>query len=296
MNTWLQVDHNYTFRKSRDERVQIEMDDICTSWKEFARQLDGRGLRNAEWLWNYLRAPYSALLGSVARNGLVRVINGTDMIRLTPEHRAVAETYEAEVWKRIMGEARIGDVVADVGANIGLYTIALAKRVGNEGEVHAFEPDLANFCALDRHCHLNQVAARVVTHQVAVAGENRRVAFESGSGPESHIRNGAPVSEVDGVRLDSVFAGDHIDILKIDVEGFEENVLKGASGLLRARARDPRIIYIEVHPFAWAQFGTTSETLLTFLADHGCSIEDLSGTALAHVERYGEIVARRHVC
>ena len=131
---------------------------------------------------------------------------------------------------------------------------------------------------------------------MAVAEADARVAFESGRGPESHIRNGAPVGEVDGVRLDSVFAGNHIDILKIDVEGFEENVLRGASGLLRDRARGPRIIYIEVHPFAWAQFGTTSETLLTFLADLGYSIEDLSGTALAHVERYGEIVARRHDC
>jgi FkbM family methyltransferase len=255
-----------------------------------------RGLRNAEWLWNQLRAPYTALLAIVAKNGLVRVINGTDVIRLIPEHRTVAEAYEPEVWKRIMDEARSGDVVADVGANIGLYTIALAKRVGDAGKVHAFEPDPANFCALDRHCRLNQVTARVVAHQAAVAGTDAPVAFESGLGLESHIRKGPGVSEVDGVRLDSVFAGDHIDILKIDVEGFEEEVLKGASGLLRDRARGPRIIYIEVHPFAWTQFGTTSETLLTFLAGHGYSIQDLSGTAVDHIGRYGEIVARRHDC
>lgn len=255
-----------------------------------------RGLRNAEWLWNQLRAPYAELLAAVAKNGLERVINGTDVIRLMPEHRAVAETYEPEVWKRVMGEARSGDVVADVGANIGLYAIALAKRVGDGGKVHAFEPDPANFRALGRHCHLNQVTARVVAHQVAVAGADDRVAFEAGRGPESHIGSGALVSEVDCVRLDSVFAGDRIDILKIDVEGFEEEVLKGASGLLSDRARGPRIIYIEVHPFAWGRFGTTSETLLTVLTDHGYCIEDLSGKVVAYVDRYGEIVARRHEC
>jgi FkbM family methyltransferase len=263
---------------------------LCTTVRH------SRRLRNAEWLWNQLRAPYTALLATVAKNGLVRVINGTDVILLMPEHRAIAETYEPEVWKRVMDETRSGDVVADVGANIGLYTVALAKRVGDCGKVHAFEPDPANFRALDRHCRLNQVSARVVAHQVAVAGADVRVAFEAGRGPESHIGGGALGSEVDGVRLDSVFAGDRLDILKIDVEGFEEEVLKGASGLLSDRARGPRIIYIEVHPFAWEQFGTTSETLLTLLTYHGYCIEDLSGKVVAYVERYGEIIARRDEC
>jgi FkbM family methyltransferase len=212
----------------------------------------------------------------VAQDGLQRVVNGTDVIRLMPEYRFVGENYEPDVWKRIMDDVRIGDVVVDVGANVGLYAIALAKRVGDSGKVHAFEPDPANFRALDRHCSLNRVTARVVLYQVAVAGTDGRVAFEAGRGPESHIGGGALVSEVDAVRLDSVFVQDHIDILKIDVEGFEEEVLKGASELLGDRARGPRIIYVEVHPFAWGEVGTTSETLLRLLADYGYRIEDLS--------------------
>jgi FkbM family methyltransferase len=255
-----------------------------------------RGLRNAEWLWNPLRAPYTALLATLAQNGLERVINRTDVIRLTPEYRVIAENYEPDVWKRVMDEARMGDVVVDVGANIGLYAIALAKRVGDGGKVHAFEPDPANFRALDRHCRLNQVTARVVLYQVAVAGTDGRVAFEAGRGFESHISSGVLVSEVDGVRLDSVFARDRIDILKIDVEGFEEAVLKGASELLSDRARGPRIIYIEVHPYAWGEIRTTSETLLTLLTDYGYRVEDLSGKVVTYVESYGEIVARRHEC
>ena len=254
------------------------------------------GLRNAEWMWDRLRTPYTVLLATLAKNGLERVINGTDLIRLTPEYRAITENYEPDVWKHVMEEARIGDVVADVGANIGLYAIALAKRVGDGGKVHAFEPDPANFQALDQHRHLNQVSALVVPYQVAVAGIDGRVAFEAGRGSESHVSSGAPVSEVDGIRLDSVFAGKCIDILKIDVEGFEEEVLKGASELLSDRARGPRIIYVEVHPFAWREFRTTSETLLTLLTDNGYRVEDLSGKEVTYVERYGEIVARRHEC
>jgi hypothetical protein len=59
-----------------------------------------RGLRNVEWLWNQLRAPYKALLATLGQNGLERVINGTDVIRLTPDYRFIAENYEPDVWKR----------------------------------------------------------------------------------------------------------------------------------------------------------------------------------------------------
>ena len=134
------------------------------------------GLKNVQWLWNRLRAPYTALLATLAKNGLERVINGTDVIRLTPEYRAITENYEPDVWKHVMDEARVGDVAVDVGANIGLYAIALAKRVGDSGRVHAFEPDPTNFRALDRHCRLNQVTTRVVPHQLAVAGADGRLA------------------------------------------------------------------------------------------------------------------------
>jgi FkbM family methyltransferase len=255
-----------------------------------------RGLRNAEWLWDQLRTPYTALLATLAQNGLERIINGTDLIRLTPEYRVITENYEPDVWRHVMGEARVGDVVADVGANIGLYTIALAKRVGDSGKVHAFEPDPANFRALDRHCCLNEVTARVVSYQVAVAGTDGRVAFEAGRGSESHVSSSSMVSEVDGVRLDSVFAGNRIDFLKIDVEGFEEEVVKGASELLSDRARGPRIIYIEVHPFAWGEVKTTGETILTLLTDYGYRVEDLLGKEVVSVDKYGEIVARRREC
>jgi hypothetical protein len=82
------------------------------------------GLRNAQWLWDQLRAPYTALVATLAQNGVERVINGTDVIRLTPEYRAITENYEPDVWKHVMDEARIGDVAVDVGANVGLYAIA----------------------------------------------------------------------------------------------------------------------------------------------------------------------------
>jgi hypothetical protein len=87
-------------------------------------------LDRADRLWNYVRPAYDRLSSLAARKGLTRVINGTDRVLIGPRWRMVGEVYEPEVWQQLMGEVRPGDVVADVGAYIGLYSIALANRVG----------------------------------------------------------------------------------------------------------------------------------------------------------------------
>jgi FkbM family methyltransferase len=194
-----------------------------------------------------------------------------------------------------MDEARIGDVVVDVGTNIGLYAIALAKHVGTEGRVHAFEPDPANFRTLDRHCRLNGVTGQVVLYQAAVAQKMAVFRSRRGGGCESRIGSGATAVQIDCVCLDSVFAGGRVDILKIDVEGFEEAVLKGASQLLSEQRRriGPRFIYLEVHPYAWREMGTTADSLLTLLTERGYVVEDSSGQPVKQIETYGGVLARR---
>ena len=77
------------------------------------------------------------------------------------------------------------------------------------------------------------------------------------------------------------------------MEGFEEDVLRGAEQLLSDEARAPRLIYIEAHPYNWHLCGTTSESLLARLVGHGYRVEHLDGTAVTRIEHYGEIVARR---
>src|SRR5713101_1230443 len=83
-------------------------------------------LSRADWLWNRVRTPYNGLIDALAQNGLERVINGTDAIRISSAHRAVPETYEPEVWTQLMNDVRCGDIVVDVGSYIGLYSIAIA--------------------------------------------------------------------------------------------------------------------------------------------------------------------------
>ena len=102
--------------------------------------------------------------------------------------------------------------------------------------------------------------------------------------------NNATIIQV--TTLDSVFAGERIDVLKIDVEGYEEMVLRGAYDLLRSPARRPRTLFVEVHPYAWSSLGTTSASLLSLLSASGYHAETPSGEPVRNIDQYGEIVAR----
>jgi FkbM family methyltransferase len=214
---------------------------------------------------------------------------------ISPRFRGITEIYEPEVWNHLMAEVQPGDIVADVGAFIGLYTIALAKRVGSSGKVVAFEPDPVNFAALKAHVELNGVSDWVELIQAAVSAQDGFVSFQTGRASESHISqvSGNGTRMVRCVRLDTIFSDRELDIIKIDVEGNEEEVLKGALNLLQDYRRSPRAIYIEVHPYAWPAIGSSSASLLALLAECNYRGFTLDGRRLEQIERYGEIVAHR---
>ncbi|HYP39562.1 MAG TPA: FkbM family methyltransferase [Chloroflexia bacterium] len=252
-------------------------------------------LTRFDWLWAGVRPVYNRLIAFFGRNGLKRVINGTDRVLVLPRFRGVPETYEPEFWHQIMSLLKLDSVVVDVGAYIGLYTVAIAKHLGSSGKVIAFEPDPDSFAALKAHVQLNRVSDHVELIQVAASAENGTVAFEVGRHSMSRIA-GTQTQDarmVRSVRLDTILARNRVDILKIDVEGFEEQVLRGASGILESPERAPHTIFIEVHPYAWAELGVTSESLLKLLESSGYKVFDLRGRAIANITDYGQIVAKQ---
>jgi FkbM family methyltransferase len=250
-------------------------------------------LKNADWLWGVVRPQYNRLITFMGKDGLVRVINGTDTIRVLPKFRDVSETYEPEVWHHLMAHVKPGYVIADVGAYIGLYTIALAKRVAPAGKVVAFEPSPATFNILKDQVLLNAVYDYVESIPAAVGAQEKLVAFNVNRDTQSHIIENPTIdAEIVQCRtLDSVFVGRYLDILKIDVEGYEEEVLKGGIELLQDAHRSPKIIYIEVHPYAWWSIGTTSDSLLSLLKRCNYKVEFLNGQLVEKIDQYGEVIA-----
>lgn len=254
-----------------------------------------RLLKNSFRLWDLVRPRYRRFLEMLERPGLRRMINGTDLVLLSHDLHGIPEVYEPEMWSALMGKVRPGDVVADVGAFIGLYTVALANRVGVEGRVYAFEPDPVSFGRLCRHMTLNGLDDRVRTFPWAVGAESTLLGFASGRGLESTVIPDAlpAVDRVKSVHLDSIFAGKQLDILKVDVEGYEQHVLRGACELMRDEERAPRAIFVEVHPFAWESFGVTDRCLLENLWQAGYRVTDLAGNDVSEIDQYGVILAQK---
>jgi FkbM family methyltransferase len=249
-------------------------------------------------VWRVVRPAYTRLLESIGRKGLVRRINGTDSIRLVPELYTVGETYEPDVWRTLMAEVRRDDTVVDVGAAIGLYTLALAARVGPHGRVFAFEPDPSSADLLAKNVELSPVRERIVVRRVALGDRRGTASFAAGAGLESHIAtqsnvNGTTLVEVELTTLDEAFGASHIDILKVDVEGFEERVLRGGVRMLSDSKRAPRVLFLEVHPYAWPALGASSASLLDLLASCDYDVSDLSGEPVGEIQHYGEVLAWR---
>lgn len=174
---------------------------------------------------------------------------------LRPAWRGL-RNYEAAVWPLLLDEVQSGDVLLDVGANCGIYAVAAAQR---GARVLAFEPDPVNARILRHHVRLNRVAGRVRVVE-AYLGEQALpvVAAERGSPVtgvhDLYLSDATRYTVRPSLPADAVLKDEpRIDLVKIDVEGAELDVLRGARRLFE-RTR-PRRILIEVHPDVLALLG-----------------------------------------
>jgi len=126
-------------------------------------------------------------------------------------------------------------VAVDIGANIGLYTLAMARRVGPHGRVFAFEPAPANFALLTRNVESNGYSAIVTACRTAITDRSGLARFTlnvHNAGMHRLASEGA--IEVETARLDDLLAGQRVDFVKIDVEGAEVAVLRGMQSIIAA--------------------------------------------------------------
>lgn len=153
---------------------------------------------------------------------------------------------------------RAGDRVIDAGANIGYMTLLFARRVGRSGLVHSFEPHPTVGAALEANVARigeRSAAAPVVIHHTALgSNEGEASLFESdyfsinqGTASLAHVPAEADAQTstrhaVKVERLDDLFPSESFALLKVDVEGFEAEVLSGAVSLLSS-GRVAQVIY-----------------------------------------------------
>jgi FkbM family methyltransferase len=201
---------------------------------------------------------------------------GTTAVIPMSDHglRSVALTgdYEPEVIAVAKAAIRPGDVVVDVGANIGLQTLVFARLAGPTGRVHSFEPDRRITPLLRAAAELSGLTDRILVHEAAVGSESgtidlfldAAVGLTNSTNPgwtADAVPRKVPLVTLDDVLIPSLSRPPAL--LKIDVEGAESAVLAGAEQLFGRFP--PRGILIELT--------TTVDAgpVLSFLREHGYS-------------------------
>jgi FkbM family methyltransferase len=177
-------------------------------------------------------------------------------VRADASHWAVTDLYfanaeyEPQTFRYLADHLPEGGVFVDIGANAGILTIVGAARVGPGGRVFAFEPNPPVFDELQRHIQVNGFTGRVHPFGIAFSDTNGEAELhlsEESTGLSSLFVDTAPCAEtlrasrrsvtVNTRRFDDWItqAGvDHVDLVKIDVEGAEDQVLNGMRESLAA--------------------------------------------------------------
>ena len=181
---------------------------------------------------------------SIARKtGVIRIIN-----RLRPP-----SSYEERFNEALRKAVKPGDTVWDVGANVGLYTELFCEWVGKDGHVVAFEPGV-EACESIRQRLPNCAWLQIENAALAETDTTGRLVIAENGSVNNRIASDSEASsdDVDSIPV-VICRGDTFrnrvgrfpNVVKVDVEGFEEEVLKGMGDMLASP--EVRSVLVEVH-------------------------------------------------
>ncbi len=173
------------------------------------------------------------------------------------------------------------NISMDVGANIGITTIWMAK---NSKKVYAFEPELNNINRFNENLEVNNInnvklVQKAVSDREGVATFNLFNSYGHHSLDSNHISKVKEVIQVKTITLDKFCKEKNIkkiDLLKIDVEGFEAQVLKGSKELLRNKSIN--MIIFEYSSVLLEKQKKDKKEVMNFLHNYDYQIFKLDGT------------------
>ena len=188
-----------------------------------------------------------------------------------------------------------GHVFFDVGAHHGWVSMWTLPLVGKEGVVVSFEPSPANLSILEWHRTRNNFSQWVIVPKAVsdVDSEKEFFLVDIGDSPMNSLTTGAPGTpfmsgrdirkiSIPTVSLDTFCSETRVkpNLVKIDVEGAELLVLRGAANLL---AESCPIIILAVHPY-WLPVGQSPQQIFEFLTRYGYTLYDSKGSLIDYLQ------------
>jgi FkbM family methyltransferase len=184
--------------------------------------------------------------------------------------------FEPEETIFFRGLIKSDDVCLDIGGNVGYFSMLMAQ-CARQGEVHVFEPIPLNAALIRTNVELNNFS-NVVINNVALAEARGTAEFSvSVDSAYSSLKATGRKSEAKIITVPLWTLDDYvaekklqsIALMKVDVEGAEEMVLKGAKGLFGDLHRRPRIVMLELVDINLRPFGTSVASIVEQMVSHG---------------------------
>ena len=250
---------------------------LVPAYKRIVQALGGHGLGRLPGVQSVHRFVRAQLKSSYAEiEGHQMHVDRLDSLNISVD--GVYSPLQTAVVKK---HVKPGNIVVDVGANIGFFTLIFARLVGPRGRVFAFEPDPENFELLRRNVELNGYEnVTLVQKAVSRANGSTRLYLSNENTAGHRIYDSQqswPSIEIEAVRLDDYLADKvaPVDFLKMDIEGSELAALEGMPRLLSS---NPRLrIMTEFYPFGLTRFGYEPRRYLEGLAANGFQLYDIDG-------------------
>ena len=257
--------------------------------------LGGRGLTKYSFVrkvknysFSHLQTDYAEVFGN-------KLFLNKKGLALSISHYGTYEKLEAKIMEE---KIKVGNITVDVGANIGLHTLNMARIVGNTGRVFAFEPDPSNFEILEKNVKINNYQ-NIILEQKAVGDKHGRTTLYQSDHPGMHrifpqTKQAKGQVQVELTSLDKYFIDsnlvDKINFIKIDVEGLEFSVLKGMKNILKNNKKIK--ILFEFMPKNTMEAGFTPIELLNYLTSYDFKLFciDESTKKLLHVSNNEEVL------
>lgn len=223
------------------------------------------------WLHQRLRDLFGPAVDAefdVKRGGLRWRLNPADFVHTSLFWLGTNDHWEIE---EICRRLTPGCVILDVGANFGYYGLKIATHLRKQCQVHSFEPDPSNFARLEHHIKVNGMTGVVVPHHCGLADQIgfAHLKARHGNSGSANLDVSPDASGIPLTTVDDFVTGqqiERIDFIKIDVEGFEERVLRGGRDTL---ARFHPLILIELEPPRLALKGSSVVAVADLLKKAG---------------------------
>jgi len=246
---------------------------IAEVYKKFIKLLAGKGLnRNKTIVKIYNSITKKALGGSIEYEGFQLFLDSEDSINLAMTDKEY-EFYELSLFKEELNE---GNVVLDIGANIGLYTLVASKIVNDSGFVFSFEPDPKSFANLKHNIEGN-IIQNVVLINKAVSNTTGSAHLVCSTSNIMRVLNyltsnkssSEETIDIKTISLDDFFKtrSQKVDVIKIDVEGWEFEVFKGMTNLIKTNSTLK--IFLEFNPYTLTRSATNIPEFINFLHSSG---------------------------